>query len=747
MEFGTAGLTLRSLIDFLKTALQNSNATVRTSATKTLVTVKLFTGSSKPLSATLHQPFSQLLSSIIGIKDFLEDLNPQLLNTITSEFDKVDGTPIPEPTRTSSDLSMVSSGSGLAGKGQHSDPLDDLFPRVELDSLLKGTSILADAKSDAWKTRKEALENLQAILDQGSNKRLKGNIGRLFHSSIIDSVLPLLTGEIGQILKARLADQNKAVQTLALDIISRIAIGMGKPFEKHARLFVAPVCTVLSDQKAPIRAAALQVLTSIAIACDGIEALASGIATGMETTNPMQKGTLMSWLADWFKEHPSVASIDLKSWVSPVVTSLDDRSSDVRKGAQALLATLISSVGFDYVLNQTNSLKPASRASAVPLIQAARPEPPSNSTPATVHKVPTTTPITTSGPSTSRSPPPSESPPPTVLPPSIAKPKLGVRRLLPQGSSRSESRPGTPVEAPVPSRVKPVTSGVKRPVTITAPSASPAPSLVFHGLNLDAKKARCGRDVQKWINESGPTRKDLADLLQSQMEPHASRELVLRLFSHDHNAVNDHINALSVISDFYHNAQNADETIETVCLANLDLPLKYVSIKIHEPQPNLISKCLDVIEAVLAFLRNVNYQLTDGEGLCFIPTIIFKVPFPFYSLTIHSCTDAIMYQLGDAREQVRVRVQQIIKTLPKVYAYSRVFQLLLDYGLKSKIAKTRQGSLDEIAALLRKSGMGACEPTKAFPIIASMISDKDSSVRKSALGALRHAVTYLLAQK
>jgi cytoskeleton-associated protein 5 len=45
-EFGIAGLTLRSLIEFLKNALQNSNAAVRSSATKTLVTVKLYTGPS-----------------------------------------------------------------------------------------------------------------------------------------------------------------------------------------------------------------------------------------------------------------------------------------------------------------------------------------------------------------------------------------------------------------------------------------------------------------------------------------------------------------------------------------------------------------------------------------------------------------------------------------------------------------------------------------------------------------------------
>jgi len=46
-EFGIAGLSLRSLIEFLKGALQNSNAAVRSSATKTLVTVKLFAGSSE----------------------------------------------------------------------------------------------------------------------------------------------------------------------------------------------------------------------------------------------------------------------------------------------------------------------------------------------------------------------------------------------------------------------------------------------------------------------------------------------------------------------------------------------------------------------------------------------------------------------------------------------------------------------------------------------------------------------------
>jgi cytoskeleton-associated protein 5 len=112
-----------------------------------------------------------------GIKDFLEDLNAQLLVTIQGEFDKVEGTPAPEPSRTSADVAALAPVTG-GGAAKGLDPLDDLFPRVEIDGLLKGTTILADSKSDAWKTRKEALETLQALLDQGANKRLKPSIGK-----------------------------------------------------------------------------------------------------------------------------------------------------------------------------------------------------------------------------------------------------------------------------------------------------------------------------------------------------------------------------------------------------------------------------------------------------------------------------------------------------------------------------------------------------------------------------------------
>ena len=119
----------------------------------------------------------------VGVKDLLGEINPQLLATIHSEFDKVEGNPAPEPSRVSVDVQNMGA-SGGAGKGTvaTNDALDDLFPRVEIDGLLKGTTILSGAKSDAWKVKKEALETLQAILDQGPNKRLKPNMGELICS-------------------------------------------------------------------------------------------------------------------------------------------------------------------------------------------------------------------------------------------------------------------------------------------------------------------------------------------------------------------------------------------------------------------------------------------------------------------------------------------------------------------------------------------------------------------------------------
>jgi cytoskeleton-associated protein 5 len=422
------------------------------------------------------------------------------------------------------------------------------------------------------------------------------------------------------------------VQTLALDIVAHIATGMGKAFDKQCRLFVVPLCTVLADQKAPVRASALQVLTAIADACEGMEPMVPGIATALESVNPVQRLTLLGWLVDRFKDIEPPSSLDLSTWATSIVACLDDKNGDVRKGAAALLPTLVACAGYDYVMQQTNSLKPASRATAVPLIQAARASAPASAPPTAAPKsVPKATSVKTA---TATSPVPNE-PSPASSSAAPASKATGIRRKLPQGTAPPpEARSETPVE-PASSRVpSKLATGLRRPAgsisTPKPPVTAVDASMPFSGSNPDTKKARL-KDAQKWINEGGTTRKDLAESLNHQMEPYASKELLALLFSRDHNAVNDHVAGLTMIHDFYTNVESGDERFGSieharmVCIANSDFALKYVSMKAHEPQSNLVQRCLEVVESVIAFFQSVDYQLTDSEALCFIPTIVHKV--------------------------------------------------------------------------------------------------------------------------
>lgn len=153
-EFGVVGLAVRELVEFLKESLKSSNASVRTSAMKALVTLRLFVGP--------------------DIKAFLQELNPTLLSTIDSEFDKANGQQPPSPTRTSADHAENPNGRSVKGSQGGGDPLEAIFPRQDVSKLVS-PSLLRMMSDANWKQRKEALESLQSILE--ANSRLLPTLG------------------------------------------------------------------------------------------------------------------------------------------------------------------------------------------------------------------------------------------------------------------------------------------------------------------------------------------------------------------------------------------------------------------------------------------------------------------------------------------------------------------------------------------------------------------------------------------
>jgi len=443
------------------------------------------------------------------------------------------------------------------------------------------------------------------------------------------------------VLKSRVIDTNKAVQLIALDILARVATGMNKPFEKFAHFFVASVCSVLADQKPHIRSAGLTTLSAIATACEGIKAMVPGAATGLETANPALRSALAGWLCDQLKELDGSPLPDLAPLAGPLVLCLDDKNGEVRKTAQAVVPYVIAQVGFDKVASETSSLKPASRGSVMTLLQAAKANIPAGvgapPPPAAAPKASAKSAAAPAPPAAERaaSPAPGPARPGAIRATGLRRaPAAAAASAVPsRPESRAESE-ASATSAPAAKLSKSTGPGLRRPANAAAPPPPPPaahPVGFFIGANLDAKRARVAKDVGRWIVEGAPVKKDIGDVLHHQMESHVAEDVLKHLFSGGHDSVADYIIGIGEMSESFNAALAGEldevfgETLRATLLANIDLPLKYLSLRIHEPPPNLVGKCLDLLETILSFLRSVEYQFTDPEAQCFIPTIIHKV--------------------------------------------------------------------------------------------------------------------------
>ena len=582
-DFGLDGIAVRQLIEYLKTGLKSTNAAVRTSATKALVTVKLYVGA--------------------DIKALVADLNPALLTTIEVEFAKVDGETAPVPTRTCADAAVAPT---KGGKGKAAaSAVDDLFPRVDLEKLLPA-GVAASCNDPNWKTRKEALEQVQALLD--ANKRLLPNIGVYDSHRQSDTA-----GDLGGPLKLRLGDSNKVVQGLALDVVARLATGMGKGFERHARGLLPAVIGVLADQKATVRANGVATLSAIADAVES-DMWIPACATGLESANPALRKDVLSWLAERFSVAPSTSS-DAPLLVAPTLACLEDRAADVRKAAQALLPALVGSVGFATVADAASSLKPASRAAVMPLITAAR---------------------SSAGTEAGPAPPVAKAATVTAAPTVRTAPANGVSALKKLPRAPIAARSQTPEPSPARANGSAVTPRAMAPAARAAPPPVVAPSAEeppFRSADPAPKQARAARDIgaARWTID-GPVRADQIEQLHQQMGPHVSAALLGRLFSKDHHCERDYLAGLTTLDECAADRTQATDRYDVSwpemtgrIVANVDLVLKYLTVRLGDTNTSIVLKCLDVTEHTVVVLADTGYMLSDYEANAFLPSLIAKV--------------------------------------------------------------------------------------------------------------------------
>ncbi|KAI9595885.1 armadillo-type protein [Syncephalis fuscata] len=696
-DFGIRGLAIRDLIEFAKSLLSSTNAAVRTNSIALLGVIRMFAGP--------------------DIRTFVQDVSPAVLTNIDAEFERVAALPPPQPTKGGGGDDGGDAG-GSGGGGGSADVMDELFPRIDITSQIPN-KLYKELMDANWKVRKEALDHIHGVAT--ANTRLKPNLGN----------------ELIPALKGRLGDSNKSLVVTTCEIIGLLAKGMGKPFEKMVRPLLPLMLSNLNDTKAPVRLGVTSALDKLADECS-LAIILPPAGTALEAEAPTLRKDLLKWLQERVAKAEGLSASEVDPIILPTLGCLMDRNADVRKAAQSTTGDLIAVVGFDRVRSKCNSLKNNGVKTVGPIVEGLR----SRDTGKAAASAPTSKPASALAPpstatSMSRSssrnssnndrsispgPGPARpgSPPKGLARPSNLKSKLALKRKLVAPGSSGIGGPRSGIPAPGSSSSAAAASSS----SADGGGGGDAPILTSDNRSKDIRADK-DRTTAKWIFDT--PRKDIIQLLSDQMQPHFSSNIHSLCFSASHSKDKDWLNAISILDDcLVTDAETSfgisSEEMNQRIMANADLILKYLSIRLYDNGTTMQLRCMDLIEHLFTMLDEAGYRMTEYEANAFLPHFVNK--------------------LGEKNDTIRVRVRASLKQMTRICPASRIFATIMDHGLKSKNARTRAESLEELGLLIQRNNLTVCTPQKALPTIAAHIGDRDPAVRNGAMNAILQA--YLL---
>ncbi|KAL8599784.1 hypothetical protein ACOMHN_052297 [Nucella lapillus] len=657
-EFGLK-VAIKPLIVTINKGLAATNPAVRASAINLLSTAYMYMGPK--------------------LRVFFEEEKPALLQQIDAEFEKVKGQKPPPPTRGQSPGGggEEEEEEGAEGGAGEEEEAQDMVPRTDISERI--TDDLLEMLGDKnWKVRNEGLQKVTNILKEA--KFLTANIGGL-----------------PEAIKARLSESNKNLQMASINICSMLATAMGPHCKQHVRVLVPGLISCLSDSKPQLRAAVVASLnlwveqTTLGpfVECEALQ-------DGLKTENPNVKTELLGWLSEKLPSHKllgwlseklpthKVLPSELRDCVLPVLTCLEDRSVDVRKKAQDALVPFMIHVGYNNFVKAAGKLKPASKDHVQPLLEKARGELPAKAPPP--KKKAAEAPKAASRPVSAidddddededSKPPPARKAEGKSEKPDLKSKAMGKGRgKAPVSSSKKKEEDDT---GPVMSCTVPLQQRIK-----------------------DEKTMK----VLKW--NFIELRGEYTEQLRGQMEKNFSPAFMAQLFHVDFKM---HIKAIEQLI-------SCIDGMERETLNNMDMILKWCSVRFFDTNPSMINKALDYLRRLFTHLADIDFNLSDMDANSFIPYLVLKV--------------------GESKDNVRRDVRNIFNLICNVYPASKFFVFLLD-GLKSKNSKQRTECLEEMGCLIERYGVNICQPTpaQALKAIASQISDRDNGVRNAALNSV-----------
>jgi len=377
-------------------------------------------------------------------------------------------------------------------------------------------------------------------------------------------------------------------------------------------------------------------------------------------------------------EAKSPAKEELQGCLTILYGAIEDRSGEVRKAAQDAVPGFMRHLGFESMRKAAEKLSAVSKNSVQPLLDKARADLPPPKAPPSKKSV-------SAGPA--RAAPPRE---PSETRPATAG---GARKGSVPAKGAAKSRIGASA---------PTTSKKKDEDVDTSPPYQ----------NNKLKNARFRDEAKlkllKW-NFAAP-RQEFVDQLKDQLvTANFNKSLMTMMFHAD---FKQHLKALEMLMG------HAETDVEAL-IANLDLLLKWMTLRFFETNPSVNMKGLEYLNTVFTILVDSEdgYNLHDIEAISFIPYLINK--------------------MGDPKDLIRASCKSILKLLCKMYPASKLFTYVLT-GIGTKNAKQRAECLEELGCLIASNGTGVAgaKPSEALKEMAKQIADRDNSVRNAALNAI-----------
>lgn len=477
-------------------------------------------------------------------------------------------------------------------------------------------------------------------------------------------------GDLPQSLAHRLVDSNAKIAQTALEICEKLATAIGPPCRIHVTTLFPGIFKGLGDSKAYIRSASIACINTWCDLC-GYKEVFSGemIADALKAGSPALKAELWGWLSEKLPNIPPkvIQKEELLAILPHLYACLIDRSADVRKNANEAVLGIMIHIGYDSMLKVCEKQKPASKKDIQAALDKARPNLPLKPLPKGKQQAPI-----------------------------MEEPSKGQKTVAGRGQKAPASKPGT---AP---------SSRKKDEEVDT-----SPLLAVNNIKsqrlLDEQKLK----VLKWTFTQ--PREEFIDLLKDQMTTaNVNKSLMANMF---HDDFRYHLRSIeSLIDDLNDNTKGLE--------CNLDLILKWVSLRFYDTNPSVLLKGLEYLNLAFQTLVENGYTMAENEGSCFIPHLLTKI--------------------GDPKDAVRNGVRSLLREICLVYPHTKVFTYLMD-ALKSKNARQRTECLDELGYLIEQYGISVCQPSPqaALKEIAKNISDRDNSVRSAAMNAIVQA--YFLA--